>query len=156
LIDHEGNQLGIIPPEVALQKAIEEGLDLVEVAPNANPPVCRIIDFGKFKYEQEKMAKEARKKQTVVVIKEIRMRPHIEEHDYQVKLKSIIKFLEQGDKVKVTLMFKGREMSFMEKGRQILDRIIKEVEEFGGVEKLPNQEGRIMIMTLIPHRKGKK
>jgi translation initiation factor IF-3 len=128
----------------------------VEVAPNSTPPVCKIIDYGKFKYEQEKMAKDAKKKQSIVLLKEVRFRPNIEEHDYQVKLKNACRFLEHGDKVKVSILFRGREMNLMEKGRKLLARVAKDVELYGKIDHLPSKEGRILIMTLISLRKGKK
>ena len=156
LIDENGEQAGIVSAEDALQRAKNSGYDLVEVAPNAVPPVCKIIDYGKFKYEQEKLAKEAKKKQVHIVVKEVRIRPNIEEHDYQVKLRNAGRFLNHGDKVKVTMLFKGRELAFVEKGRQLLDRMIKDIEPIGQVEKLPGREGRMMIMTLVPLGKGKK
>jgi len=143
-------------PAEALEKAEAVNLDLVEVSPNAKPPVCRIIDHGKFKYEQEKLAKESKKKQRVIVVKEIRMRLRIEDHDYQVKLRNIQKFLGHGDRVKVAVFFRGREMAQRELGRQILDRVMKDAELWGEVEKLPSFEGRNMVMYLIAIKKGKK
>ncbi len=156
LIDEKGEQAGIVSREEALSRAENLGLDLVEVAPNATPPVCRIIDYGKFKYEQEKVAKDAKKKQAVIHVKEVRFGPNIEEHDYQVKLRNICRFLSHGDKVKVSVFFKGREMAFMEKGRQLLDRVTKDAEEFGKVDKLPGREGRAITMIMVAYGKAKE
>ncbi len=155
-IDEEGNQIGIIPTDEALRVAKERGLDLVEVAPNAVPPVCKIMDYGKYKYEMSKKAQEAKKKQAVVVVKEIKMRPKIDEHDYQFKLKHVKKFLNEGSKVKVSIMFRGREMMYMDRGRQILDKVADEVKEEAKVEYLPKVEGRNMFMILSPLKKNKK
>ena len=132
----------------ALRKAEEAGLDLVEVAPTAVPPVCRIIDYSKYKYEQEKREKEARKKQRVVHIKEIRLRPKIGEHDYQFKLRNLEEFLKRGDKVKVTMMFKGREMTHMDLGRKILDRLSSDISSIGEIEETPKLEGRLITMLI--------
>lgn len=156
LIDQNSEQLGVMTPEEALRKAEAAGLDLVEVSPTANPPVCRILDFGKFKYEQERMAKDAKKKQRVILIKEVRVRPSIEEHDYLVKLRNIVKFLEHGDRVKISVLFRGREVGNQERGRQLLDRLITDTEAYGEVEKLPSMEGRNMVMFLMALKKGKK
>ncbi len=132
--------------------AEEAGLDLVEVAPNADPPVCRIMDYGKFKYQLSKKAHDAKKKQTVVTVKEVKVSPKTEEHDIQFKLKHMRRFLEGGDKVKVTMLFKGREITHTEIGRVILDRIVKEVEDIGIVEQDPKLEGRHMVMVIAPQK----
>ena len=132
----------------ALKKAEESGLDLVEVAPTANPPVCRIMDYSKYKYEQEKREKEARKKQKIVHIKEIRMGPKIGEHDYQFKFRSLEDFLKRGDKVKVTMMFRGREMAHVDLGRKLLDRLSSEISSIGEIEEQPRLEGRFITMVI--------
>lgn len=130
--------------------AIDAGLDLVEVSPNADPPVCKILDYGKFKYEQQKKRNEARKKQKIIEVKEIKMRPGIDEHDYQVKMRSMRRFLGDGDKVKVTIRFRGREMAHQELGMKVLDRVCDDLEEMIKVEMLPQMEGRLMTMVLAP------
>ena len=130
--------------------AIDAGLDLVEVSPNADPPVCKILDYGKFKYEQQKKRNEARKKQKVIEVKEIKMRPGIDEHDYQVKMRSMRRFLGDGDKVKVTIRFRGREMAHQELGMKVLDRVCGDLDELIKVEMLPQMEGRLMTMVLAP------
>lgn len=150
LVGPEGNQLGIKPLREALQLAREANLDLVNVAPNAKPPVCRIMDYGKYRYEQSKREKEARKKQKVITIKEVRLSATIEEHDLQTKLRSVKKFLQNGDKVKCSIRFRGREITHQDIGRDILMRIAKEVEGEGEVERRPKLEGRHMIMILAP------
>ncbi len=150
LIDAEGNQVGIIATSVAMDMASEQGLDLVEVSPGSRPPVCRIMDFGKFKYEQSKKAKEARKKQHQVVVKEVQFRPKTDSHDYDFKLRNIIRFLGHKDKVKVTLRFRGREMSHMDFAMQTFDRLLKDIVLHGKVEQRPKQEGRTMVMILAP------
>ena len=149
-IDPEGEQLGVLPINEALSRAFELGLDLVELQPNAEPPVCKILDYGKFKYQAQKRANEARKKQKVIEVKEIKLRPNIDEHDYQVKMRAVQKFLGAGDKVKVTLRFRGREMAHVELGAQLLDRVKTEIDEFAKVEALPKMEGRQMIMVIAP------
>ncbi len=150
VIGANGEQLGVMAPEQGLKIAQEAGLDLVEVAPQAKPPVCRIMDFSKYKYEQEKKEKEAKKKQHAIHIKEIRIKPKIGDHDYQVKLSFIKKFLERGDKVKVTLLFRGREMAHPELGRKILERLSGDIAQVGEIEKPPLQEGRAITMVLAP------
>jgi len=150
LIDTDGEQLGIFSTQDALKKAYEKDLDLVEVAPQAKPPVCRIMDYGKFKYEQAKKDREARKNQRTINIKELKMRVNIDEHDFQVKVKSAKKFLKEGDKIKVTIMFRGREIVHSELGKRLLDRLAEEVNEEGLVERKPNVEGKNMIMILAP------
>lgn len=151
VIIEDGEQLGVLPTREALAKARELGLDLVEVAPTSRPPVCRIMDFGRYKYEQSKKTKQARKKQHQVKVKEIKMRPKIETHDYEFKKKHIVEFLEAGEKVKVTLQFRGREMAHTDLGRKILDRLARELVDLAKVESAPRQEGRIMVMMLMPH-----
>ena len=150
LIDHEGENRGVIDPRDALRMAEEVGLDLVEISPNAVPPVCKIMDFGKFKYEQQKKANEAKKKQRVIEIKEVKFRPNIDTHDYDVKMRNVTRFLEDGDKVKVTLRFRGREMAHQELGREVLERIAADTTELGKVESMPKMEGRQMIMVIGP------
>jgi translation initiation factor IF-3 len=149
-IDPEGEQLGVIDTFEAIRKAEEFGLDLVEVQPNVDPPVCKILDYGKFKYEAQKRANEARKKQKIIEVKEIKLRPNIDEHDYQVKMRNVQKFLNAGDKVKVTLRFRGREMAHQDLGANVLTRVREETDEFAKVEALPKMEGRQMIMVLAP------
>ncbi len=150
LIDHEGENRGEFSVEDAIEIAIEAGLDLVEVSPNAKPPVCKILDYGKYKYQAQKKASEARKKQKTIEIKEIKMRPNIDTHDYDVKMRAIKRFFENGDKVKVTLRFRGREMAHQELGVQLLDRVKEETEEVAKVESHPKLEGRQMVMVLAP------
>lgn len=134
----------------ALRKADSLGLDLVELQPNAVPPVCKILDYGKYKYQAQKRASEARKKQKVIEVKEIKLRPNIDSHDYDVKMRSVRKFLEAGDKVKITLRFRGREMAHIELGSQLLERVRNDIEEEAKIEALPKMEGRQMIMVLAP------
>jgi translation initiation factor IF-3 len=134
----------------ALARAVEAGLDLVEIAPNSEPPVCKILDFGKYKYQSQKKAAEARKKQRTVEIKEIKMRPNIDIHDYEVKMRSIVRFFEEGDKVKVTLRFRGREMAHQELGAQLLERVRLDTSTLAKVESEPRLEGRQMVMVLAP------
>ena len=149
-IDENGEQLGIISVEDAINRADAAGLDLVEVQPNVDPPVCKILDYGKYKYEAQKRANEARKKQKIVDVKEIKLRPNIDEHDYQVKMKNVRKFIDAGDKVKVTLRFRGREMAHQELGAQVLARVRDEMQELTKVEAMPKMEGRQMVMVLAP------
>ena len=139
-----------MPPAKALQAAEAVGLDLVEISPNANPPVCKIMDFGKFKYEQQKRESEARKKQKVIEVKEVKFRPNTDQHDYDVKMRNVVRFLESGDKVKVTLRFRGREMAHQNLGRDLLQRVAEDVKEIGKVENMPKMEGRQMIMMIGP------
>lgn len=155
-IDEEGNQMGIIPLQKALGEAKERGYDLVEIAAGAEPPVCKIMDYGKYKYEMSKKAHEAKKKQSVVVLKEIKIRPKIDEHDYQFKLRHAKQFLGEGNKVKISVVFRGREMAYMNKGREILARVSSELEEEANVEFLPKVEGRNMFMILAPKKTQKK
>jgi translation initiation factor IF-3 len=137
-------------PEQALAMAEEIGLDLVEISPNANPPVAKIMDYGKYKYEQQKKAAEARKNQHVIEVKEVKFRPNIDSHDYDVKMRNVTRFLEEGDKVKVTLRFRGREMAHMELGRDLLQRVASDIDTLGKVESMPKVEGRQMIMVVAP------
>lgn len=149
-IDPEGEQLGVLDTRDAISKAEDFGLDLVEVQPNVDPPVCKILDYGKYKYEAQKRANEARKKQKIIEVKEIKLRPNIDEHDYQVKMRNVFKFLNAGDKVKVTLRFRGREMAHQELGAKILTRVRNETDEVAKVEAMPKMEGRQMIMVIAP------
>lgn len=153
LIDATGDQRGVMFLRDALEIARDEGLDLVEVSPTADPPVCRIMDFGKFLFEQNKKAQSARRKQKQVHIKEIKFRPGTDEGDYKVKVRKLTEFLEHGDKTKVTLRFRGREMAHKELGAQLLERVRKDLEELGVVEQMPQLEGRQMIMVLAPRKK---
>ncbi|WP_347820648.1 translation initiation factor IF-3 [uncultured Planktomarina sp.] len=150
LIDEDGENIGVVTPERALIMAEDAGLDLVEISPNANPPVCKIMDFGKFKYESQKKEAEARKKQKIIEIKEVKFRPNTDKHDYEVKMRNVFKFLENGDKVKITLRFKGREMAHQELGRDLLLRVAEDTKEIGRVENMPKMEGRQMIMLVGP------
>ena len=150
LVDLDGEMVGVLSAEEGLQMAIDAGLDLVEVSPNADPPVCKILDYGKFKYEQQKKRNEARKKQKIIEVKEIKMRPGIDEHDYQVKMRSMRRFLGDGDKVKVTIRFRGREMAHQELGMRVLDRVCGDLDELIKVEMVPQMEGRLMTMVLAP------
>jgi translation initiation factor IF-3 len=153
LVGAEGEQIGIVPIGEAMRLAQEQELDLVEVAPMARPPVCKIMDYGKFKYEEALRAKEARKKQTLTIIKEIKLRPKIDPHDYGTKKGHVERFLKAGDKVKVTIMFRGREQSRPELGYRLLQRLADDVTDLGLVESAPKQDGRNMIMVLAPHKK---
>ena len=150
LVSDDGEQLGIVPVRDALGIALEKGLDLVEVAPSAQPPVCRLMDYGKFKFEQNKREKEARKKQKIISVKEVKMRPNIEEHDFQVKAKNARKFLSGGDKVKLTIMFRGREITHPELGEKLSLKFVGELTDISSVEKPPKVEGRNMVTVLIP------
>jgi translation initiation factor IF-3 len=150
LIDSNGDQLGIKSLREALQIAADKNLDLVNVAPTAKPPVCRIMDYGKFRYEQSKKEKEARKNQKIVSIKEVRMTPNIEEHDFQTKLRNTVKFLKEGDKVKASVRFRGREITHTEIGARVLNRLAEECAEIATVERHPKLEGRSMIIILSP------
>ena len=155
LIGPDGEQMGVVSTRDAFQKAQEVGLDLVEVAPSAVPPVCRIMDYSKYKYDQEKKAREARRHQRIMHLKEIKIKPNIEEHDYQVKLYHLRRFLTRGDKAKLTMTFRGREMSHMDIGKKVLDRIISDLVEVGEIEKGPVREGRNIIVNFIPRPKSK-
>ena len=150
LIDHEGEMQGVMSARDALLRAYAVGLDLLEISPNADPPVCKILDFGKFKYEQQKKKNEAKKKQRVIEIKEVKVRPNIDENDYQVKLRSMKSFIEEGDKVKVTLRFRGREMAHQDIGVKVLERIRGDMETATKVEQMPRMEMRQMVMVLSP------
>jgi len=150
LIDATGENVGVVEIEDALARANEAGLDLVEISPNTNPPVCKILDYGKYKYQAQKKAAEARKKQRTVEIKEIKMRPNIDTHDYDVKMRSMNRFFEEGDKVKVTLRFRGREMAHQELGIQLLNKVKDDTTEIAKVESEPRLEGRQMVMVLAP------
>jgi len=150
LIGPDGKQLGIMPLKDALRYAQEAQLDLVKIASNAKPPVCKIMDFGKYKYEQSKREKEARKNQKVISIKEIRMNPTIDDHDFQVRLKSAVKFLKDGNKVKVSIKFRGRQMIHTKLGEDVLNKMVEHIQEVGIVEKPPTMEGRNMVMVLSP------
>mgnify|MGYP001334374661 CR=1 FL=1 len=146
----DGEQLGVIKIDVAIAEAENYGLDLVEVSPHADPPVCKILDYGKFKYEAQKKKNEAKKKQRVIEVKEIKLRPNIDDHDYQVKMRNMHKFLNEGDKVKVTLRFRGREMAHQDLGVNVLNRVRDDTEEIAKVEAFPKLEGRQMVMVIAP------
>ena len=150
LIGADGENVGVVSPERALEMAEDAGLDLVEISPNANPPVCKIMDFGKFKYEQQKRESEARKKQKVIEIKEVKFRPNTDTNDYDVKMRNVFKFLENGDKVKITLRFRGREMAHQNLGRELLERVAEDTKDKGKVENFPKMEGRQMVMLIGP------
>ncbi len=153
LIGVNNEQLGVVKLSDAFKLSEEADVDLVEIAPTAVPPVCRLMDYGKFKYQEQKKAHEAKLKQKVIQVKEIKFRPGTDEGDYQVKLRSLIKFLDEGDKTKITLRFRGREMAHQEIGARLLERIKAELEEFGQVEQFPKIEGRQMVMVLAPKKK---
>ncbi len=152
VIGDDGAQLGVMVPADAIRLAREKGLDLVEVAPQTNPPVCRIMDFNKFRYEEQRREREARKKHHVAKLKEVKFKPHIEEHDYQVKLSMLKRFLMRGDQAKVTMVYRGREMAHTELGRRILDRLIQDLEAISKVERTPLLDGRFMTMVFGPDR----
>jgi translation initiation factor IF-3 len=156
LIGSDGEQIGITPLAEALRMARDLDLDLVEVAPQAHPPVCRIMDYGKFKYQADVKAKEARKRQSHIVIKEMKMRPKIGRGDYDTKARHVERFLKEGSKVKATIMFRGREMAHAELGRRLLDRLAEDMSTWAFVESAPNQDGRNMVMVLAPHKEGSK
>jgi len=153
LIDAEGNQIGIVSNREAQQTALDATLDLVEIVPNASPPVCRVMDYGKFQFEENKKRNKAKKKQKQVQIKEVKFRPSTDEGDYQVKLRNLIRFLEEGDKAKVTLRFRGREMVHQDIGRRLLRRVQADLSDYGTVEQSPRMEGRQMGMVLGPIKK---
>ena len=155
LIDSQGEQLGIMAPAEALKIADEQGLDLVKISPQAVPPVCKLMNYGKFRFEQGKKEKEARKKQKVITIKEVKLRPNIEQHDFEVKLKNAVRFLQDGDKVKVTIMFRGRELSHPELGKEILGRVAQELKDTVTIERDAKLEGKNMIMILAPKAPAK-
>jgi translation initiation factor IF-3 len=150
LIGADGSQIGVVTIEAALRAAEEAGLDLVEISPNADPPVCKVLDVGKFKYEAQKKANEARKRQKTFDVKEIKMRPNIDDHDYETKMKALRKFIEEGDKVKLTVRFRGRELAHPEIGSRLLERIRTETDGDAKVESFPKMEGRQMIMVIAP------
>jgi len=150
VVDADGEMVGVVSKAEGLEIAFQASLDLVEISPNADPPVCKVLDYGKFRYEAQKKANEARKKQKVIDVKEIKMRPGIDEHDYQVKMRSVKRFLDDGDKVKLTIRFRGREMAHQDLGMKVLDRVREEVDELSKVEQFPRTEGRLMTMVIAP------
>ena len=150
LVREDGSMVGVVTTREAINMAADAGLDLVEVSPNATPPVCKILDLGKFKYEEQKRKNEARKKQKVIEVKEIKLRPGIDTHDYDVKMRSVHRFLEDGDKVKITMRFRGREMAHQELGVKVLDRVKADLDAVAKVESAPKMEGRQMIMVISP------
>ena len=150
LIGAEGEQIGVVPINEALMVAEDAGLDLVEISPNADPPVCKVLDYGKYKYEAQKRKNEARKKQKVIEVKEIKLRPNIDDHDYDVKMRAMQKFLGEGDKVKVTMRFRGREMAHQELCLKVLERVREDLDEAAKVESFPRLEGRQMTMVMAP------
>ena len=150
LIDEQGENLGVVSKDEAIERAEDAGMDLVEISPSADPPVCKILDYGRFKYQDQKKKNEARKKQKTIDIKEIKMRPNIDTHDYDVKMRSINRFIADGDKVKVTMRFRGREMVHQELGLKVLDRVRDQLDEVAKVEQFPKMEGRQMIMVVAP------
>ena len=154
LIDDQNNQLGVLSLDAALRIANEKGLDLVEVAPQASPPVCRLMDYGRFKFETIKREKDQRRKQNVIKLKEMKLRPKVAEHDFQTKFKGLKQFLEAGEKVKVTIMFRGREMVHQDIGRKILDRVADDARQFAVIERAPLLEGRNLFMILAPSRQS--
>ena len=156
MIDDEGNQLGILPPYEAIKKAREKNLDLVEISPTAQPPVCRIMDYGKYLYQQEKKEREAKKHQKTITVKEVKFRINVDDHDYETKKNHVLRFLDEGDKVKATIFFRGREMTRTGLGRQILERLIKDVESESIVEFRPRQEGNTLHAILAPKKSDKE
>ena len=152
LVDAEGGQYGVVSLQEAFDKADEAGMDLVEVSPQAEPPVVKIMDYGKYKYEASKRAHKAKQKQKQVQLKEVKIRPKTDEHDYETKVKNAIRFLKQGDRVKVTMRFRGREMLHQDIGREVLERVESDLAEYGKVEQQPKLEGRQMIMVVAPHK----
>ncbi|MGE5477342.1 MAG: translation initiation factor IF-3 [Bacteroidales bacterium] len=150
LVGADGEMIGVVTLREGLIMAEEAGLDLVEVSPNAEPPVCKILDYGKFKYEAQKKKNEAKKKQKVIEVKEIKLRPNIDDNDYDVKMRNMRKFLEEGDKVKVTLRFRGRELAHQDLGMKVLERVRDDVEGLGKIEQIPKMEGRQMVMVIAP------
>src|ERR1700689_1567812 len=153
VIDDEGQQLGIMPPYEAIKKAREKNLDLVEISPTAQPPVCRIMDYGKALYQQEQKEREAKKHQKTITVKEVKFRINVDDHDYETKKNHVLRFLDEGDKVKATIFFRGREMTRQSLGRQILERLIKDVDQSGLVEFRPRQEGNTLHLILAPNKK---
>jgi len=153
LIDHDGKQVGVVPLQQAQDLAREKDLDLVEISPTANPPVCKIMDYGKYVFQQKKKQSEAKKKQKVIVVKEVQFRPRIDEHDFDFKKNNIIRFLQHGDKVKASIRFRGREMSHMELGRAVLDRLLLDIKEFGTAESTnPDVQGNRMNIVIAPNK----
>lgn len=150
LIDDEGNQVGVIPIAEAQKMATEKDLDLVEIAPGATPPVCKIMNYGKYQFQQKKKQTEAKKKQKVIVVKEVQFRPRIDEHDFDFKKNNVVRFLEHGDKVKAIIRFRGREMSHMELGRAVLDRLLMDIKEVGAAESYPEVQGNRMLVIISP------
>jgi translation initiation factor IF-3 len=150
LIDEQGENVGVVSKDEAIERAENIGMDLVEISPGADPPVCKILDYGRFKYQDQKKKNEARKKQKTIDVKEIKMRPNIDQHDYDVKMRSIYRFIAEGDKVKVTMRFRGREMVHQELGLRVLDRVREQLDEVAKVEQFPRLEGRQMIMIVAP------
>ena len=150
LVDERGEMVGVIGRNEALEMAADAGLDLVEIAPNADPPVCKILDFGKYKYEEQKKKNEAKKKQKVIEVKEVKFRPSIDDHDYDVKMRSMVKFIGEGDKVKVTMRFRGRELAHQELGMDVLMRVKGDLDAVAKVEQFPRMEGRQMTMVVSP------
>ncbi len=150
LIDAEGDNVGVVTLEAALESAVDAGLDLVEISPQVDPPVCKIMDYGRYKYELQKKKNEARKRQKIIEIKEIKMRPNIDSHDYDVKMRAIVKFIDEGDKVKVTMRFRGREMVHQDLGLAVLKRVEDAMDEKAKVEQFPKVEGRQMTMIMAP------
>ena len=153
LIDHEGKQVGVVPLQQAQDLAREKDLDLVEISPTANPPVCKIMDYGKYIFQQKKKQSEAKKKQKVIVVKEVQFRPRIDEHDFEFKKNNIVRFLQHGDKVKASIRFRGREMTHMELGRAVLDRLLLDIKEFGVAESAnPDVQGNRMTIVIAPNK----
>ena len=152
LIDENGQQLGVVSSREALSMAVEKNLDLVKIAPQSKPPVCKIMNYGKYRFDQIKREKEAKKKQKTMEVKEVRLSPNIDDHDLNTKLKNAAKFLEKGDKVKVSVRFRGREMTHTDIGREVLNQFAQGISEVGSVEKAPKMEGRSMVMFLMPKR----
>lgn len=150
LVDADGEMVGVVSLKEGLEMAAEVGLDLVEVSPNADPPVCKILDYGKYKYEAQKKKNEARKKQKVIEVKEIKLRPNIDDNDYGVKMRAMRRFLDEGDKVKVTLRFRGREMAHQDLGSKVLERVRAELDDLAKIEQFPKMEGRQMVMVMAP------
>ena len=150
MIDADGENVGVVSVKEALKRADEAGLDLIEISPNANPPVCKILDLGKYRYEQQKRKAEARKNQKVVEIKEIKLSPNIDTHDYEVKLRSAKRFIEDGNKVKFTLRFRGREMAYMEQGEEIMARIVEDSDLYAKIEQAAKLEGKQITMVIVP------
>jgi translation initiation factor IF-3 len=154
VVDGDGTQMGVMPVRDALRLAEEKQLDLVEISPAAKPPVCRIMDYGKYRYEQSKREKEAKKKQKIISVKEVKLRPNIEDHDFEVKAKNAVRFLKDGDKVKATIIFRGREIVHTQLGQQLLKRLAEYVKDFSTVERQPKLEGKNMIMILAPKQEN--